>query len=134
MGHIHISYGNNNIVDSLFIAKLFDYFLGLPSLFLDEDTERRQMYGKAGAIRLKEWGFEYRVLSNFWLQSEELTNWVWEQIQLVFKFANDNPDFNFEDAKDVVNAINNYDLKLAKSIMENYKEYYVEFKKEEVSV
>jgi hypothetical protein len=35
------------------------------------------MYGAAGAFRPKPYGVEYRVLSNAWLQSEELMAWVY---------------------------------------------------------
>jgi hypothetical protein len=98
---------------------------------MDKDTERRQMYGKAGANRLKSFGFEYRVLSNFWLNSTDNMEWVWEQIQLIFKFANENPDFKFEDSEEVISAINNYDLELAEKIMKKYENYYVKIKKEE---
>ena len=33
-----------------------DLFLGVPSILIDPDTERRKMYGKAGDYRLKEYG------------------------------------------------------------------------------
>ncbi len=37
----------------------------------DKDTERRGMYGKAGAFRPKPYGVEYRTLSNAWLSNDE---------------------------------------------------------------
>jgi hypothetical protein len=37
------------------------------------------MYGKAGAVRAKSYGVEYRVLSNFWLKSEELMGEVYDR-------------------------------------------------------
>jgi hypothetical protein len=33
-----------------------DLFLGLPMLFLEPVTKRRELYGKASCIRLKEYG------------------------------------------------------------------------------
>jgi len=129
-GHIHISYTDATIPQSIKIAKLCDYFLGLPSLFLDKDVDRRKMYGKAGAIRLKSWGFEYRVLSNFWLASPEYTKWVYLQTKMIFEFLHDNPDFDFSDMDDVVDAINNYDLDKAQAVMNKYKDYFVTIKQE----
>jgi hypothetical protein len=124
-GHLHISYENHNIADSLFLAKLFDYFLGVPSLFLDNDTERRKMYGKAGAVRLKpRYGFEYRVLSNFWLSSDENMRFIFKQIKNVFDFANHNPDFDFEDSDVVREAINEYNLEKAAYIIKKYDHYF----------
>ena len=127
-GHLHFSFNNPSIPRTLFLAKLCDYFLGIPSLFMDKDTRRREMYGKAGAVRIKDFGFEYRVLSNFWLESEANMNWVWDQIELMFKFANENPEFDFADSEDVITAINKYDLELASKVMEKYEKYFIKIK------
>jgi len=77
-GHIHVGF-NTVEVDDIYntdhmdmcatLAKQLDYTLGLASVGLDS-TERRKMYGKAGAFRPKPYGMEYRVLSNFWIQQE----------------------------------------------------------------
>lgn len=82
-GHVHIGWTNNaNIHDELhrsqafYAAREMDFWLGLPSLFYDDDKERREMYGKAGCLRVKPYGFEYRTLSNAWLNSESLMRWV----------------------------------------------------------
>ena len=48
-----------------------DYTLGLDSLLLDSDTRRRSMYGRAGSFRFKEYGIEYRTLSNFWIKNNK---------------------------------------------------------------
>jgi len=36
---------------------------------------------RAGACRPKEYGVEYRVLSNFWLRTDEFIEWVYNQTQ-----------------------------------------------------
>jgi len=51
-GHIHIGYDEPNFKTNIKIIKAMDLFLGLPSLVLDTDKDRRKMYGKAGAFRL----------------------------------------------------------------------------------
>lgn len=95
-GHIHIGFMEGNDAptnDADYIAfcaakvRELDFYLGLPSLFYDNDTQRRQLYGKAGAFRPKTYGFEYRTLSNQWLATDELKRWAyratvfgWEQM------------------------------------------------------
>ncbi len=54
--HIHVSYENNNINTSLDIIRILDVFLGIPSVILDNDSKRRELYGKAGCFRLKDYG------------------------------------------------------------------------------
>ncbi len=77
-GHIHIGYKNPYYAGSLALIRLMDVFLGVPSVILDTDTDRRKLYGKAGAHRHKSYGVEYRTLSSFWLKSKELTGWAWD--------------------------------------------------------
>lgn len=76
-GHIHIGYDNPETDRSLDIVQTMDVLLGIPSVLMDGDTRRRAQYGKAGAYRLKPYGVEYRVLSNFWLGSEDLMRWAY---------------------------------------------------------
>lgn len=83
-GHIHIGWTDGKgpedaehaIMCNAAVRQL-DFFLGLPSLMYDADKERREMYGKAGCLRYKPYGVEYRTLSNAWLNSEKLMRWVY---------------------------------------------------------
>lgn len=82
-GHVHIGWTQDKDIHSEdhlqqcnMAVRQMDFFLGLPSLEYDKDTERREMYGKAGCCRYKSYGVEYRTLSNAWLKSEELMRWV----------------------------------------------------------
>lgn len=83
-GHIHLGWTEDqdptdpsHIMDCNLVAQNLDYYLGLPSLMWDRDNTRRKLYGMAGAVRYKPYGVEYRVLSNSWLASSDLTRYVW---------------------------------------------------------
>lgn len=77
--HIHV--GTNGEDDNAFLldfynkmefVKIMDCLHGVISTILDyskKAIDRRKLYGKAGAHRVKDYGVEYRVLSNYWLQS-----------------------------------------------------------------
>lgn len=80
-GHVHIGYDNPNHATSWAVARACDYVLGIPSVLLDGDNRRRELYGSAGACRLKEYGVEYRVLSNFWVASDVYKRWVFHTAQ-----------------------------------------------------
>lgn len=124
-GHIHFGFIDEcdaPIGDYGFIqycsscVRELDFYLALPSLFYDADTQRRELYGKAGAFRPKPYGFEYRTLSNQWLSSQALKEWAyrasvaaWEKIEagvsLVDKYG------------DIRNIINTSDKKAAARII-----------------
>lgn len=83
-GHIHIGWTSEQDVHSTehfelcrAVARQMDYYLGVPSLDWDKDGSRRELYGKAGAFRVKPYGVEYRTLSNAWVNSELLMRWVY---------------------------------------------------------
>jgi hypothetical protein len=90
-GHVHIGWTEGQIPEGIHfdacvkLVKELDVTLGLMSVILDKDKERRELYGKAGAFRCKEYGVEYRVLSNFWLTNDILIDWVYDQIDSTMK-------------------------------------------------
>lgn len=84
-GHIHIGWTDNediydykHFAECARVGRQMDYYLGIWSLLWDPDPTRRLLYGKAGAFRPKPYGMEYRVMSNAWLKSNILINWVYE--------------------------------------------------------
>lgn len=92
-GHIHVSFRVDNHIPELseifVVVKALDLFLGVPSILLDTDTNRRKIYGKAGAFRIKDYGggatgIEYRTLSNFWFATQTLQDWVYRSICAAF--------------------------------------------------
>jgi len=77
-GHIHVG-TQAPIIE---VVKWMDLLLGIPSVILDDSPQsikRRLLYGKAGAMRPKSYGLEYRVLSNFWTFKNSLVSWVGHQ-------------------------------------------------------
>lgn len=123
-GHVHVGLDMDKLrPGELFdLVKMLDIYLGIPSVLLDEDRTRRQMYGKAGACRLKPYGIEYRVLSNFWIFEIEYINWVWQQIQSAIKFLNAGDGRNLQTTYSrwpawvIRNVINSYDDNTAAEI------------------
>lgn len=87
-GHIHIG----GIFDvshndserwklSMRLARLLDKYVGVYSLLWDGDDLRRSIYGQAGACRPKDYGVEYRSMSNSWLFNKRITNFVFKSVQ-----------------------------------------------------
>lgn len=113
-GHVHIE----TKLDPNLVGRVCDLFLGIPSMLLDQNgNERRQLYGKAGSIRYKPYGLEYRSLSNFWIFKEKYIRWVWNQCRLGLKFAEAG-----EEVPDGVEiAINQNDLQMAKYFVKEFK-------------
>ena len=117
-GHIHIGYEGHSEQYSLELSKIMDLFLGVLSVLLDSDTQRRQKYGKAGEMRFTKFGFEYRTLSNFWIFDPKLIEWAFDSVIKGFEFFNmggiiTNPE-------QIRECINNCDKKLALEILDDY--------------
>lgn len=124
-GHIHFGFidscdaptGDQGYIEycSSCVREL-DFYLALPSLFYDNDQQRRELYGKAGAFRPKVYGFEYRTLSNQWLATQELKQWAyrasvaaWDKIESGISL--------FEKYGDVSNIVNMSNKKEAARII-----------------
>jgi Phage phiEco32-like COOH.NH2 ligase-type 2 len=112
-GHIHVE----TDLCSQDLVKAMDFFLGVPSVLLDSGTERRSMYGKAGAYRDKPYGVEYRTLSNFWIFKEDLIHWVWDQTALAVEFVRSGNSFSEEEGQSIVECINNSDVTIARNLL-----------------
>lgn len=113
-GHVHLE----TPLDPNLMGQALDLFLGIPSLINDINGQaRRQLYGKAGAIRYKPYpGLEYRVLSNYWIFQPKLIKWVWKQCHFAELFVKEGkkvPD-------GVEHIINNGDIKMAKYMVKEY--------------
>lgn len=118
--HIHIGYDNNDPRTSMELVKYLDITLGVSSVLIDPDVERRQLYGKAGCFRLTPYGVEYRVLSGYFLDNAKL-------LRLIFRLTQVAIDLCFIrhatliDPELVINTINNGDKKSAQKILDHYR-------------
>lgn len=111
-GHIHVETDK----DPREVVKAMDLYLGVPSVLMDKGEQRKQMYGAAGAHRVKSYGPEYRTLSNFWIFDEKLIRWVWNNTQ---RSINNTLDLDSMGA-DILQAINGNDKALAKQLVNQY--------------
>ena len=119
-GHLHIGYDNPSAKLSREIIKAHDLFCGVASLIYDSDSRRRDIYGKAGACRIKGYGVEYRTLSNFWIRSPELTAWLYEQSEKAINFVNKGNTIDVNTGKSIIKCINTGDMDLLASLDKQY--------------
>lgn len=121
-GHLHIGYSHLQPVDPMLnedVIRMCDYMLGLPSILLDSDDRRRELYGKAGAFRHKPYGPEYRTLSNFWLFSDELMEWAYANAVKAYLDVGRLEEFtSLVSGDEVQRIINQGDKKAAKAALE----------------
>ncbi len=91
-GHLHFGWTDDaslsdmqHILNCRDLVRQLDWYLGGWSIKMDTDSIRRRLYGKAGACRYKPYGVEYRVLSNFWLQTKTRRLAVWNRAAQAIK-------------------------------------------------
>ncbi|QQM14217.1 hypothetical protein [Vibrio phage VpJYP1] len=125
-GHVHIGlanwgelHGGDDKIAHMMASKIIfvcDAILGLRSVLTDDGVARKELYGKAGAYRVKPYGVEYRTLSNFWLFDEAEMKFIFDALNNVF--ASDGEfervaEFATLNRADIVKAINTNDKELA---------------------
>lgn len=117
-GHVHIG----TTSDMLIVVRNCDLLLGVPSVLIDdtpESIERRKLYGKAGAMRPKPYGIEYRTLSSFWIHDMAHAAWVGKAARTAGNI--EEQIMHSSDEKLIVECINNGDKDIAKSLIKKYK-------------
>lgn len=136
-GHIHVGTKKDMVVG----IRNMDLFLGVPSVILDDSPSsvaRRELYGKAGAMRPKPYGFEYRVLSNFWMFNNKLIAWVYEQTSTACMF---NTVISERDGHRIQECINTGNKELAKELIAQFnikmpklaQELFMRFNREKIT-
>jgi len=122
-GHVHIGWRRavgidvDHIKVGQRVSRQMDFFLALPSLLFDDDKQRREMYGKAGAYRPKEYGVEYRTLSNKWVGDDKLIRWVFRSTTKAMTELARGYDLS-KKYGDIQSIINESDVTEAKKIIE----------------
>lgn len=117
-GHIHIAVPED--VDILEVVKAMDLFVGCMMMEFDDDKDRRQLYGCAGAFRKKDYGVEYRTASNRWIESEERIRWVWAQTEKAVAYAESGTGFTEAQASKIQDCINKSDMNLLAELKEEF--------------
>lgn len=129
-GHIHLGklkgqdYPLNDYEGRWWITRLIDVFVGIPSVLLDNDPtskDRRKLYGGAGNMRPKDYGIEYRTLSNFWL-FPDLVSLIYDLCYFTVNFTQENPNHQklWENLKNEIRTtINEHDKTKAKNLLNN---------------
>jgi len=101
-----------------------DIVAGNTCVLVDRDesnAKRRVIYGRAGEYRIKKYGIEYRVLSNFWLKGYVLWSMATALLRNavgIYRAGLADELISKFDIKKVRDAINNNDKHLA---LENFK-------------
>lgn len=118
-GHIHVE----TSLQKDHLIRCMDLFLGVPSVLMDEGTERRKLYGSAGCYRPKPYGVEYRTLSNFWIFDKKLIKWAWDNSERAHQELEEDDGFWHEAdwlSERVQKCINNGDKKLAEKLVKEF--------------
>lgn len=128
-GHVHVGWISDMPLDDpdhveacQMLTRELDFYLGLASLFWDNDDQRRNMYGAPGAYRVKSYGVEYRSLSNAWLNDERIQDFVYTQVQRAFtNLANGDSWYNQYNTL-AQQVISGNDRVLARILLEEHPE------------
>lgn len=127
--HIHV--GADRLLTADEIEKLIffmDIYLGLPSVIIDMDTDRKSIYGNAGDFRFKHITkdnpftiVEYRTLGAALHGSEEHIRYFYNQTCLAVEaFNKEGRSFDEIINTEVRNAIDKNDQQLASRLLESY--------------
>jgi len=119
-GHIHVG-SDVALKNPVEVVRAMDLFLGVPSITLDHNgVQRRKLYGKAGAFRIKPYGVEYRTLSNFWIFSDNLIKWAYEGTQQALDFVSTGKNIPEEHGNLINECINNNNNEAYKQLHQIY--------------
>lgn len=110
-GHIHIAFQGNK-VEKIELVRLLDLCVGMLLMLVDDDIRRMELYGKAGALRFKKYGVEYRTPSNVWTKTQKHINFVWNAVASAINLY----EYGVRAPKEVEEIINTRDKNGAKAL------------------
>lgn len=129
-GHVHIGMGNwgelcggDDKIAHMMASKIVficDAILGLRSVLMDSGEARKELYGKAGAYRIKPYGVEYRTLSNYWIFDEAEMTFIYDALMGILSDDGEFEkisEFATHNRADIVKAINENDKQLAAKLI-----------------
>jgi hypothetical protein len=127
-GHIHIGYDGATPLGDYYtpdqercaIIQALDMHIGLPSVLIEPDNKRKELYGKAGAFRPKSYGVEYRTISNFYLVSKEYIEYIHKQVTNAISWLNDGNTIDKSLGNYIQNLINTNDKNGAKQLINHF--------------
>lgn len=126
--HIHVGFKSTDfnsfdIEDVEKFIKYCDLYAGLPSICVDRDNRRRELYGKAGDYRVKQVDdiivVEYRTLGGALLTNPASIYWALKNIQKAIIAFNENAEL--PDGEAIQNIINNSLYKEAVELCNKFK-------------
>lgn len=129
--HIHLGFvvgSGNYFLEADEDAKamvicVMDCMLGLVSTVLDGSeaaTRRKELYGKAGCWRSREYGIEYRTLSNYWIKSPTLVSLIYSLVEDVIEVMRDEKQMELINRLGVMNirnVITNGEVEMAEKMV-----------------
>lgn len=118
-GHVHVGFDKGHI-ESVSLIRHMDLHLAVPAVLMDQGLLRKELYGKAGAFRDKQYGAEYRTLSNFWIFNDRLIEWVWDNTSRAVAAAESQLAISNEDEADIIKAINTNDVAIAQKLIKKF--------------
>ena len=123
-GHIHVGMPGATNKDKISMIRALDLVLGVPMAFLDPTSERRELYGRAGACRFKPYGVEYRTPSNIWLTSEEMMMTVFSSVSTIAANLKDWSDYANKHEELIKKAINTLDENAYKDLHKYVRNFW----------
>jgi len=115
--HIHLSYEDHNVQTNFELGRVFDLFCTLPTIILDDDTDRRQFYGKAGEIRHTSYGVEFRTLGGFLLRDKQIYDYILGNLDRAIEFINNGNEIDSDLSIGIQIAINTQSKSIAQDII-----------------
>lgn len=117
-GHIHVGWGADIPVENeehmeicASFVKMLDATVGMLMTYMDREPRRRELYGKAGAFRVKSYGVEYRTPSNAWIWNRDRRKLVHYAVNKAIQYKTAGYEverisggYDEEDIRDIINT------------------------------